>query len=592
MSDTVTDKLPDAPKEEIVDGEKNEDLHKIEIKVKGSKSIFVDFQYFSFRSKVFSKSIWKGDFKSSYDYGDTFLYSSVSNFFKAVQGIKPKITDEIVFEYLKLCDIWDIASDIRQFGMTYYEENQQKLIIPRVLFKLKHGDDYTSDLEYLSQNIISFLNDKNLPKLPPDVLIKCVDFQKVEDMNEGFDSLFKYCLEYLDNHHKKGEDVSSIFRTLNVAKLSTEKMHNLCSRPYFNRSVLKDSCGTFIKKFNDIKEKGQNVIKQCEDELLKLAEYDSKFDEYKTQIDHLIATTKQQNLIIEGLLKINQDVQTISISPNQNAICYPDWNNLNSSRPSTSPYNGWFYLDAYSGSDYNYLTTQGQSFYISGYSSTRSNAHSLFIPIDVNQSFSYSGSFSNYYTIPEKSMKYVGYPDWTRAESKAWNSFTASEDGWLYAECGYNSTSAYASINGKFSFIISGSSDSSWMDYSSVFFPISKGDSISFGGGSKEKNVVFVPENKKKIVNRPDWSRKQSCSWNSIIYASENGWIYARASHYSPTSYETAYLIVGGIKFLIHRNDSQHETASVFVPVEKGQSFHAFGGYQNQELVFIPSKPN
>ena len=583
------------------DQDNNSPITYVEIKVDGGKSINVNFQDLVRGSNTFCRKAFEKDFETVYDYGSTMHYSSVLNFFKAIKGTKPKITRENVFEYQKLCDEWEATPQIRAYADSYFQESESLLLIPKMLFKISHKDDLTEEIQRLSNNIISFLDDPNLLKLPLDVFIQCLDFHLVQDDTEGFQKLFKFCLSYLDQH--KGEKtISEIFSKLNIGKLSLENMHQLCSRPYFDRSVLNDSCGTFLRVFQELSIKGKDIIEKCEAELLTMEKFNSENESSKKEIAKLLETTEKQKAMIDGLLSIVNRIpipldQGQQYQPNENTICYPNWSAKQSINNSGSAsQNGWIYSHAYCGnSSSHYLQIQGCSAlnFCGSNQATCNNYESIFVPIENSQSFTLSGSyFQQNNLIPEMPNKYVNYPDWSKAKMINWGSTVQIiEDGWIYAECGYTSTYIYLTINNNFNFLITANA-SSYMTFSSVFVPVSSNSQITLTNASRQMYAFFVPAKTNSYVNRPNWGNNNTeKSWNTNYIAEENGWLFAQATHYKGAgNYDIPYLYIDGTRFLITHNESTYSLSSVFVPIERGQNYKAIGGYTQQSLYFIPSK--
>ena len=91
----------------------------------------------------------------------------------------------------------------------------------------------------------------------------------------------------------------------------------------------------------------------------------------------------------------------------------------------------------------------------------------------------------------------------------------------------------------------------------------------------------------------PNWGKVDNKDWNTKYEATEKGWVYAQCKCYSCNSSSSnnapGLLIVNGVVIIIAKNNNgAYDNASVFIPVAKGDTYNAIGGYSDQSISFFP----
>lgn len=281
-------------------------------------------------------------------------------------------------------------------------------------------------------------------------------------------------------------------------------------------------------------------------------------------------------------------------------VYYPDWSNKSSVGWSNTDAQGDGWMCVQIGcSNYSSpctVTVAGKrKFLVSGCSSSYTYS-SVFFPVKSGQHLEYystSTSSSSSYFIKFKNDKVVLLPDWKNATLKIWNqNYNAECDGWVYADTGSNGTNGILKVNDSFDMFICRQNGGNY-SYSSVLVPVSSGDKYYMRHGGYPGVCYFIPGKENHETGMPNWDKEQNKSWNTKYEATEKGWIYAQCRCYycqnTSTENTAGYLMVNGIPILISKNNSSYyDNASVFIPVAKGDTYNAIGGYAEKVISFFP----
>lgn len=531
------------------------------IKSDYGESFPVPFRNFVANSEKFANDDHKEYQEKGIDFKDEFSYDALVQFFAAIDNKKPKISEQNAFEYDLLCRIWDVGENIKLFVDEYFKNCNKDLLIPKLIFLIKHQQDGKELINQLKEKLPHYVDDPILKELDYNVLLQVVNFKNYQSNNESFSKVFNFCLEYLDENRNE-KDCSELFATINVTKISVEDQRELESRPYFDRSVLKDSLGKALS----------NIDVGLKEIIDYIAEKKSK------------KTNKNTN-------KANPPL----FYPN-----YSQLNNPNNWTTLTAPNNLWIipFGDAYNYGSPSYVQMKGKTFVIAGYSGNNYYGGStITIPIrkDLNYTLSKGTATSGHqvYTIPFKTNnEIVCLPNYADTKPKNWHKENIAEcNGWIYAcSCGTSSV-AQLRINSKsmyFSYSASGH-----CTYGSIFIPISKGDTYVASYYNDPDKLLFIPGKEGSETGFPDYDNEVRLNWNEQNTMTEPGWIYAKCVSYSCNSSNEknspAYLTVNGCTFIISQEHSGYQMVkSIFVPVSGGDKVCACGGYSNEYISFFP----
>lgn len=531
------------------------------IKSDYGESFPVPFRNFVANSEKFANDDHKEYQEKGIDFKDEFSYDALVQFFAAIDNKKPKITEQNAFEYDLLCRIWDVGENIKLFVDEYFKNCNKDLLIPKLIFLIKHQQDGKELINQLKEKLPHYVDDPILKELDYNVLLQVVNFKNYQSNNESFSKVFNFCLEYLDENRNE-KDCSELFATINVTKISVEDQRELESRPYFDRSVLKDSLGKALS----------NIDVGLKEIIDYIAEKKSK------------KTNKNTN-------KANPPL----FYPN-----YSQLNNPNSWTTLTAPNDLWIipFADTYNYGSPSYVQIKGKTFVIAGYTSNQYYGGStITIPIKKNLSYTLSKttatSSTQVYTIPFKTNnEIVCLPNYTDTKPKNWNKeYIAECNGWIYAcSCGTSSV-AQLRINSKsmyFSYSASG-----YCTYGSIFVPISRGDTFVASYYNVPDKLLFIPGKEGSETGFPDYDNEVRLNWNEQNIMTEPGWVYAKCVSYNCNSNgeknSPAYLTVNGCTFIISQEHSGYQMVrSIFVPVSGGDKVCACGGYANEYMSFFP----
>lgn len=531
------------------------------IKSDYGESFPVPFRNFVANSEKFANDDHKEYQEKGIDFKDEFSYDALVQFFAAIDNKKPKITEQNAFEYDLLCRIWDVGENIKLFVDEYFKNCNKDLLIPKLIFLIKHQQDGKELINQLKEKLPHYVDDPILKELDYNVLLQVVNFKNYQSNNESFSKVFNFCLEYLDENRNE-KDCSELFATINVTKISVEDQRELESRPYFDRSVLKDSLGKALS----------NIDVGLKEIIDYIAEKKSK------------KTNKNTN-------KVNPPL----FYPNYNQL-----NNPNSWTTITAPNDLWIipFADAYNYGSPSYVQIKGKTFVIAGYSSNQCyGGSSITIPIRRNLSYTLSKgtntSSPQVNVIPFKTNnEIVCLPNYTDTKPKNWHKENVAEcNGWIYAcSCGttscaqlrINSKSIYYSYNG-----------SGYCTYGSIFIPISKGDTYIASYYNIPEKLLFIPGKEGTETGFPDYDNEVRLNWNEQNTMTEPGWVYAKCVSYNCNATgeknSPAHLTVNGCTFIIsHEHSGYQMVKSIFVPVSGGDKVCACGGYANEYISFFP----
>lgn len=163
-------------------------------------------------------------------------------------------------------------------------------------------------IEKLRLNLPKYIDDPNLTKLPFDVLCHAVDFKLVENDQESFQKVYKFCLDFLDKSEKDEKiNRSELFSTLNAANISYEDLSKLTGNPNFDRTKLRDSLGialSGIYERTDIMPKQVDLMKEkYQEDLRVMKERDKNYEKEQEETRKLREELAEQKQQVEELAK-------------------------------------------------------------------------------------------------------------------------------------------------------------------------------------------------------------------------------------------------------------------------------------------------
>jgi hypothetical protein len=370
-----------------------------------------------------------------------------------------------VFEFRVLCDEWLVEPGIRKMVTDFLDSHAEDLLIPGLLFQLKRGPPSKTDEASLCDRLMDFIDNPRLPNLPLEVLDRVIDFSRYQDDGSDFRRLFDFCITYLDDNGSAG---SLLFKSVNVAKLSLDDLHTLCSGPVFLRRFLNDSASQAISAL------------------------ETKIEAMSQEIAALQAEVAARTMMQEA----------------------PDWSRK-ASKSWNSQFvaeeNGWIYAECrlYSGAP-GYLKIGGQQYAICRDDASYYPCASIWMPMVRGETYQASGgnSAQSLHVIPGRPNSVIRAPDYAKRWQKSWGSeLIAEEDGWIYVESGTYTSShiGYVTIGGQ-QLLIS-RSDSNYYCYSSKCMPVLKGQKCQGSGGYQGNQIYFIPYRDSESVHQIGQSR-------------------------------------------------------------------------------------
>lgn len=512
--------------------------------------IAVPFQKFITHSNLLTRQAWKGEIKKDINYNDKYAYDSILQFSRAVVNEEPKITKENVFGYLSLCDEWEVDDGVKKYAKDFEQENEQALLINHIFFQLSHKQDSSSEKENLRENLPKYIDDPNLTQLPFDVLNEVVDFKVVEDDQESFQKVYSFCLKYLDEHEDI-ENCSELFSTLNTSKISYEDLSRLTGNPNFDRTKLNDSLGIKLRE----------LVSNTEEVPQKLAEIQEK---YKQDLDDMKARKEEYEKDQEESQLLRQELNE---EKEKVADLIKKVDDLRNARLDDITK----FLKELNQLREDIIKDQKE----------REEKEKEMKRLEEEQQ--------------KKELKELKaavplyYPDWSTASNLGWSSTNASDDGWMCVQtgCSNYSSPSYVTVAGKKNLIVSGCN--SGYAYSSVFFPIKQGQSLSYNTSSTTSSYAYFMKTKKSsVVTVPDWENATLMQWFQNYNAQCDGWIYADTGSNGNQGYvkiNDSFNI-----YICQHNNGYYTYSSVLIPVSSGDKYYFYHGGYPGVCYFIPGR--
>ncbi|KAK8878479.1 hypothetical protein M9Y10_005254 [Tritrichomonas musculus] len=451
-------------------------------------------------------------------------------------------------------------------NMTFYAKYgiEVDLLIPQLIFQLKHNKDGAELIDKLKEKLPDYVSDPNLMNLDYEILLKIVNLKSLQDDNDNFEKVFNFCLNYLDEH-RNDKNCSGLFATLNVSKISVDNQRELESRPYFDRSVLKDSLGKALTNID-----------------LSLKEI----------IDYITEKKARRAERLED----NNDIN-IANPP----LFYPDFAAMTNKGWNNTTVTSEFWVFAYAATNGHTAPStvrvcNKKNFCVAGNNSYY-GASSITIPIKRSQSITFTANTSQsqqaFFAPFKTNNEVVGLPNYSEAKPKVWNNKNFAEcNGWIYACSGANGDKAYITLNDSNSLYFSYHGNS-YNSFGSILIPISRGDSYLAYHSYNPHSLLFIPAKENEQTGFPDYNKESPLAWGEQFTANESGWIYVQCMSISCNSnnpqYSPGNLTVNGTNFVISQIYAGNQMlSSLFMPISKGDKCCANGGNSNQMIYFYP----
>lgn len=505
--------------------------------------IQVSFKEFFAHSELLTQQAWSGKVEKKIDYKSKYEYDSILQFSKACVDEEPKMTPENVFGYYSLCEEWKVDQKVFKYASDFLQKNGQKLLINHLLFQLEHDKENADELkEKLKNNLPNYIDDPNLPLLPFDVLKEVVDFAIVEKDQESFQKVYSFCLKYFDDH-PDNQNCSELFSTLNTGNLPYEDLSRLTGKKKFDRTKLNDSLGSvlaeLINRTAEMPKMIEVIQSKYKEDIEKMEEREQLFNKDQQESQLLRKELLEEKKKVEQLTKKVDEIKD-SIFP---------------------------------------FLKKTQQY------------HEEFLKEKAEREKKEKEEKQR--KLKELEDKKVAvpvyYPDWSNISNTSWSNGSAKEDGWMCVQTGCCDYSSPASVTvaGKKQFIVSGNSSS--YTYSSVFFPVRKGQSLSYRKNSLTSQASYFIKNKGgKIVTLPDWSNACLKNWFQNYNAECDGWIYADCGSNGNQGY---LQICDNLQIYICQQNSGYQSySSVLVPISSNEKYYFYHGGYPGVCYFIPGK--
>ena len=106
-----------------------------------------------------------------------------------------------------------VTENVKSFVDDYFKNCNKDLLIPQLIFLIKHKQDGTELIDKLKDKLPQYVDDPILKELDYDVLLKIINFKNYQSNADNFAKVFNFCLDYLDE--KRNEmDCSELFASV------------------------------------------------------------------------------------------------------------------------------------------------------------------------------------------------------------------------------------------------------------------------------------------------------------------------------------------------------------------------------------------
>jgi hypothetical protein len=214
-------------------------------------------------------------------------------FVRGCQFEEYEIKAETVFDIELLCERWEVDSihcEVRQFITN--SSNLRSLLIPSIIFKIRHNLESSSYEEIVSNELEYFIEDSSIFEVPFSHFHRMID--KVVSKSDSPEEYFEILMKSLSHY---GGIASMLFRSLDISKLTSSQIATLLEHEEFEWNFL----GCNQSKI------AMGVINSNSRLEAKLFHHHELIESLISRLSFLENIVKDQEIVVSGLSNDHRD---------------------------------------------------------------------------------------------------------------------------------------------------------------------------------------------------------------------------------------------------------------------------------------------
>ncbi|OHT10662.1 hypothetical protein TRFO_04164 [Tritrichomonas foetus] len=168
---------------------------------------------------------------SSYQITSEVSEASLKSFIAACQDRPYFLSVDNIFEFQLLCTEFE-TSILFASMENFFKENEDALLLPRLLFCIEHNTDFSSLIDKIASNIDNFIDNEKLLEIPEEILCQILSSKTRNSSNEH--KIFEFCKNYAIRNKK---ETTSLLSFINFGALSINEIRELSESKFMPNTI-------------------------------------------------------------------------------------------------------------------------------------------------------------------------------------------------------------------------------------------------------------------------------------------------------------------------------------------------------------------